>query len=769
LASITITNQESEPSVQLNLAFCLYKYFPYGGLQRDFIRIAKECQIRGHHIRVYTLTWRGEIPEGFDVIIVPVEAHTNHTLYERFSHWVQDALRNDPVDGVIGMNKMPGLDVYYAADSCYEEKAQTQRGWLYRLLPRYRHFAKFEQAVFSDDCHTEVLMISDSQKPYFEKYYQTPQARMHFLPPGISRDRIAPDNASEIRSKMRLELGVAADEQMLLMVGSGFIKKGLSRALYAVKSLPKHIRRKIRLFVIGEDNPAPFKRTILALGLREQVTILSGRDDVPAFLLASDLLLHPALDENAGIILLEAIVAGLPVLATDICGFGHYVEEANVGFLLKSPFEQAALNEKLLEMINCDRRNEWKINGKRFSESANIYSLPQRAAEIIEKVTLNRLEERVNRPVLAFYLFKYFPYGGLQRDFMRIAEQCRARGYSIRVYTLEWEGPVPANIELVLVPVTAMTNHTRYRRFSEWVTEHVLYNPVRGIIGFNKMPGLDIYYAADSCYEEKARTQRNRLYRLIPRYRFFSRFERAVFGESSQTEILMISDVQKPLFRKYYNTQLERFHLLPPGISRDRAAPANSEEIRAALRDEFEVMDDETLLLMVGSGFITKGLDRILLGMKALPSEVRRKTRLMVIGQDTPAAFERMAELLGLKDRVLILQGRDDVPRFLLGADFLIHPAYVENTGTVLLEAMVAGLPVLATDVCGYAHYITEAGAGELVPSPFKQDTFDDLLHNMIISDNRMRWKKGALDYARTADIYSMPERAADFIAETIN
>ena len=314
-----------------------------------------------------------------------------------------------------------------------------------------------------------------------------------------------------------------------------------------------------------------------------------------------------------------------------------------------------------------------------------------------------------------------------------------------------------------------MTNHTRYRRFSEWVTEHVLYNPVRGIIGFNKMPGLDIYYAADSCYEEKARSQRNRLYRLIPRYRFFSRFERAVFGESSQTEILMISDVQKPLFRKYYNTQLERFHLLPPGISRDRAAPANSEEIRAALRHEFEVMDDETLLLMAGSGFITKGLDRILLGMKALPSEVRRKTRLMVIGQDTPAAFERMAELLGLKDRVLILQGRDDVPRFLLGADFLIHPAYVENTGTVLLEAMVAGLPVLATDVCGYAHYITEAGAGELVPSPFKQDTFDDLLHNMIISDNRMRWKKGALDYARTADIYSMPERAADFIAETIN
>jgi hypothetical protein len=43
---------------------------------------------------------------------------------------------------------------------------------------------------------------------------------------------------------------------------------------------------------------------------------------------------------------------------------------------------------------------------------------------------------------------------------------------------------------------------------------------------------------------------------------------------------------------------------------------------------------------------------------------------------------------------------------FLLGADLLIHPAYNENTGTVLLEAVVAGLPVLTTAVCGYAHYI---------------------------------------------------------------
>ena len=43
----------------MQLAFVLYKYFPFGGLQRDFMRIALKCQARGHAIRVYTPIWEG--------------------------------------------------------------------------------------------------------------------------------------------------------------------------------------------------------------------------------------------------------------------------------------------------------------------------------------------------------------------------------------------------------------------------------------------------------------------------------------------------------------------------------------------------------------------------------------------------------------------------------------------------------------------------------------------------------------------------------------
>jgi len=366
---------------------------------------------------------------------------------------------------------------------------------------------------------------------------------------------------------------------------------------------------------------------------------------------------------------------------------------------------------------------------------------------------------------LAFCLYKYFPFGGLQRDFLRIALACQARGHGIRVYTLEWNGDVPAGFEVVRVPVKAWSNARRYARMSDWVARDLATRPVDRVIGFNKMPGLDVYYAADPCYEEKARTLRNPLYRLSGRYRHFAAYERAVFGADSKTQILMISEVQQPFFEKHYSTPKSRFHLLPPGIDRDRRAPANSAEIRAEFRHEFGLADDDFLLLQVGSGFKTKGLDRSLLALAHLPEALRQCTRLIAIGQDAPTQFQLQAKALGIGEQVSILSGRDDIPRFLLGADLLIHPAYNENTGTVLLEAVVAGLPVLTTAVCGYAHYITEAEAGVVVPEPFAQATLDSTLLSMLNDGEQRRiWQQNALKFADHADIYSNAERAADII-----
>lgn len=365
---------------------------------------------------------------------------------------------------------------------------------------------------------------------------------------------------------------------------------------------------------------------------------------------------------------------------------------------------------------------------------------------------------------IAFILYKYFPYGGLQRDFLRIARECAARGCEIRVYSMDWEGEHEPGWEIRLWRPFALTGHGRNERFQHWVYADLARRPVDAVVGFNKMAGLDLYYAADGCYEAKISSQRGSWYKHLGRYRHFSRNERAVFAADGNTEVMMISRVQQPFFEHCYGTPPERFVLLPPGIARDRRAPTNAPQLRADFRKEFALADDERLILMIGSGFKTKGLDRALRALAALSPRQRAQTRLFVIGQDNSRRFKFQAARLGIGDRVTFFAGRDDIPRFLLGAELLMHPAYNENTGTVLLEALVAGLPVLCTDVCGYAHYIAEADAGVVLDSPFQQANLDRSLADMLTSKKYVQWQRNALAFADQADIYSLPQRAAERI-----
>jgi len=57
------------------------------------------------------------------VLVAPVKAIFNHRRNEKLSAWMAADLAKSPVDRLIGFNKMPGLDVYYAADGCFEQGA----------------------------------------------------------------------------------------------------------------------------------------------------------------------------------------------------------------------------------------------------------------------------------------------------------------------------------------------------------------------------------------------------------------------------------------------------------------------------------------------------------------------------------------------------------------------------------------------------------------------------------------------------------------------
>jgi len=370
----------------MKLAFVLFKYFPYGGLERDFLRIAKECQSRGHEIYVYSFIWEGEVPEGFHLTLIPVKGISNHQRIHDFSEKFSTLLQQqkEQFDLVVGFNKMKDLDLYYAADPCYEAKVREQHGRLYRLGKRYKVYQSMEESVFAADKNVELLFISDIQMENFKKIYHTPAERFHSLPPGVDRSRIRPDNAGDIRNKTRASLALQEDDKLLLMIGTGYKRKGVDRAMTALASLPEPLRSKTFLLVAGEDKLKKYRALAKQLGIEKQVHLPGARDDVPQLLLASDLFLHPARHENTGTVLLEAIAAGIPQLISGVCGYAFHIERAEAGKVLSEPFQQGEMNQQLLDMLTSDQWPQWQDNALHYMRSSDIFSMPEKVSDIIE-------------------------------------------------------------------------------------------------------------------------------------------------------------------------------------------------------------------------------------------------------------------------------------------------------------------------------------------------------------------------------------------------
>lgn len=369
---------------------------------------------------------------------------------------------------------------------------------------------------------------------------------------------------------------------------------------------------------------------------------------------------------------------------------------------------------------------------------------------------------------LAFCLFKYFPFGGLQRDFLRILRMCKQRGHEIHVFTMRWDAELESGVNLYLIEAKGWQNHSKLRSFMQNLAQELSLQKFDLVIGFNKIPGLDIYYAADVCYKSRVFAQEIKFYRLLPRYRQYVKFEHEVFAKGKTTKIMLISPQQQQEFMEHYQTEAHRFHLLSPGIDRNRIAPENADEIRIKKRKALEIDNENYLLLLVGSAFKTKGLDRAMRALASLPETLRSHCNLYVVGKDCADPFKKLATKLGIGRQVKFFGGRDDVTEFMLAADLLIHPAYCENTGTVLLEAVVAGLPVLTVENCGYAHYISSSKSGIVLPAPFQQKQLNDALNNLLTSEERLQFKHNGLAFAKHANIYDMPANAVDFIEKNM-
>jgi Glycosyl transferases group 1 len=119
---------------------------------------------------------------------------------------------------------------------------------------------------------------------------------------------------------------------------------------------------------------------------------------------------------------------------------------------------------------------------------------------------------------------------------------------------------------------------------------------------------------------------------------------------------------------------------------------------------------------------------------------------------------------LGVADRIKWLGHHEDVPELMAAADVFVHPARYDTTGTVILEAIVNGLPVITTSNCGYAKHVTGANAGIVVQDPFRAQTFVAALAIARDPACRQRWSGSGREYGKQSSLYEGRARATELI-----
>ena len=160
----------------------------------------------------------------------------------------------------------------------------------------------------------------------------------------------------------------------------------------------------------------------------------------------------------------------------------------------------------------------------------------------------------------------------------------------------------------------------------------------------------------------------------------------------------------------------EKFAVIPLGLELDRFGAVDRDATRQRAREALGLDDDARAIGIVGRLVPIKNHE---LFLEAVAAARRRDPHVLgvVVGAgEREAHLKAVADSLGLGEAVLWLGWRRDLPELYSALDVVALTSHDEGTPVALLEALAAGVPVVARDVGGVAEVLGDAGAGRVLP-----------------------------------------------------
>ncbi len=197
------------------------------------------------------------------------------------------------------------------------------------------------------------------------------------------------------------------------------------------------------------------------------------------------------------------------------------------------------------------------------------------------------------------------------------------------------------------------------------------------------------------------------------------------------SRIISVSQTVKKYIVSKTGIGEERFRVVYNGIDLKVFDQRVQKADRAALRQAFKISEDDRVIGNVSRLIPDKGQEFLIRAMPVI-CQAFPVVKLLIVG-DGPlrAGLEHLACSLGVAERIIFAGKRRDVPELLSIMDFFVFPTFHEAFGICVLEAMAAGIPIIATDDAAIPEIITHGENGWLV-SPGSSEQIGEALKRLL-------------------------------------
>jgi glycosyltransferase involved in cell wall biosynthesis len=182
------------------------------------------------------------------------------------------------------------------------------------------------------------------------------------------------------------------DAVALLFAGYEFDRKGLSQTIEAMARLGDP---SLHLWVAGSAEQGPYRRLAQRVGVAERIHFLGHQPHMAPLFQAADAFVLPTRYEPFGLVLIEALACGTPVITSRIAGMAGWMDDGQQGLLLDDPHDRAELAATLERFVaGRDRWPQMQADSRALAERFDWDSVWRRTREVYEEAAASRAERQ---------------------------------------------------------------------------------------------------------------------------------------------------------------------------------------------------------------------------------------------------------------------------------------------------------------------------------------------------------------------------------------